>query len=383
MGLDIFKDDDLGYLAWIARRPNGYVVNIPRSLNPRSARLHLANCRTIGGTSPRQGPWTGAYLKVCSESARELEDWALLKVGCVIATCATCHSPNVVPEVVSEIPQDGFKLRVSHGVDFWSLSRLGFNGDPQTLQRRSAIGGAVRQLEAGPGEILSAVYTAGPNGLVDAENILLYNVGPGYFRNATSRGLRFERVYARPADAAWQHHHNYRLVARDSESPHWLRGRTVVSVEAIPIPRMSDTSHPDGVWLAVRSRAQTSPRHQGRYGLRVILTTPESRVRISNLLKPLLDGLIAGLHAHDGFELELVAARLALRMGRSENEIRQRLMEPAEAVLGVRRLLRKWGKSTQWNPGDDECVSCTLLHRADPEARGWSIDAELFEVTPR
>jgi hypothetical protein len=37
-----FREDDSGYLAWIAAHPGGYVINIRRGYNPSDARLHLA-----------------------------------------------------------------------------------------------------------------------------------------------------------------------------------------------------------------------------------------------------------------------------------------------------------------------------------------------------
>jgi hypothetical protein len=37
-----FRDDDDGYLAWLAGHPHGYVINILKGLNPRTARIHRA-----------------------------------------------------------------------------------------------------------------------------------------------------------------------------------------------------------------------------------------------------------------------------------------------------------------------------------------------------
>jgi hypothetical protein len=40
MSVDSFIDDEVGYANWLAGHPHGYVVNIQRSLNPSTARLH-------------------------------------------------------------------------------------------------------------------------------------------------------------------------------------------------------------------------------------------------------------------------------------------------------------------------------------------------------
>jgi hypothetical protein len=34
-----FRDDDVGYLAWLAAHPDGYVINIARSQNATEARV--------------------------------------------------------------------------------------------------------------------------------------------------------------------------------------------------------------------------------------------------------------------------------------------------------------------------------------------------------
>jgi hypothetical protein len=55
----IFRDDDRGYLAWVAANPRGFVMNIHRSLNPSDARVHRARCWTIAGEPTHGKIWTG------------------------------------------------------------------------------------------------------------------------------------------------------------------------------------------------------------------------------------------------------------------------------------------------------------------------------------
>lgn len=90
MSVDQFRDDDQGYLAWTAAHRGGYVINIERSLNPGDARLHRANCHTINGRPTRGRTWTGPYIKICSASARELQDWARSNVSGAIPRCGAC-----------------------------------------------------------------------------------------------------------------------------------------------------------------------------------------------------------------------------------------------------------------------------------------------------
>jgi hypothetical protein len=86
-----FRDDDAGYLAWLAAHPDGYVINIARRYYLSTARVHHARCRTISGQNPRGGAWTGPYVKVCAEHLAELGQWAINQVGEPIPPCGSCH----------------------------------------------------------------------------------------------------------------------------------------------------------------------------------------------------------------------------------------------------------------------------------------------------
>ncbi len=86
-----FRDDDAGYLAWLAAHPHGYVVNIARNHSVSAARLHRAHCRTVSGQNPHNGPWTGPYVKVCAEQLTAVETWALDAVCSAIPKCGICN----------------------------------------------------------------------------------------------------------------------------------------------------------------------------------------------------------------------------------------------------------------------------------------------------
>jgi hypothetical protein len=91
VSVELFRDDDHGYAAWLAANAGGYVLNIQRALNPSDARMHHADCRTITRTPPRGKTWTGPYVKACSPSLRELDTWALVHAGSAITRCGTCQ----------------------------------------------------------------------------------------------------------------------------------------------------------------------------------------------------------------------------------------------------------------------------------------------------
>lgn len=83
--------DDDGYAGWLAAHSDGYVINIQRTYNPRDARLHTAACRTITRAPARGRTFTGDWIKVCAQSAAELDEWALNNLGAVVQRCPTCQ----------------------------------------------------------------------------------------------------------------------------------------------------------------------------------------------------------------------------------------------------------------------------------------------------
>jgi hypothetical protein len=75
--------DDSAYKAWLATHPNGYVINAEPG-GRGYALLHRATCGTIGSQPPFIGP---SYIKICSASLDELNEWVLQRRGTPIQRC--------------------------------------------------------------------------------------------------------------------------------------------------------------------------------------------------------------------------------------------------------------------------------------------------------
>jgi hypothetical protein len=86
----VFRDDDAGYLAWLAAHPTGYVLNTARNPPPDYVILHRASCRTISGRPTRGGPWTGPYIKVCSDDQLQIAAWAGMGTAAAPTRCGVC-----------------------------------------------------------------------------------------------------------------------------------------------------------------------------------------------------------------------------------------------------------------------------------------------------
>ena len=83
-----FVDDDRGYLDWLDRHPEGFVINTGRTPSAAYLMLHRASCGTIAGEPARGTTFTGEYAKVCGER-NELEDFAR-HLGGYAQPCGLC-----------------------------------------------------------------------------------------------------------------------------------------------------------------------------------------------------------------------------------------------------------------------------------------------------
>lgn len=84
----VFDSDEREYQSWLGGHRHGYVINILRSLNPKEAKLHCAECDSIG--DPTKTYVTHDYVKVCAERRTDLDEWAIREVGSKIPTCDNC-----------------------------------------------------------------------------------------------------------------------------------------------------------------------------------------------------------------------------------------------------------------------------------------------------
>jgi hypothetical protein len=88
--IEIFQDNDQGYLKWLEDNPKGYVLNCDRVPVASYLILHQANCSTINGMPTADSSWTRDYIKVCSRSRLALISWANSKTKGTTQFCEHC-----------------------------------------------------------------------------------------------------------------------------------------------------------------------------------------------------------------------------------------------------------------------------------------------------
>lgn len=86
-----FRDNDAGYLRWLDRHPQGYVVNAHRRPIAIYLVLHRATCPTITRLATNAKTWThGTFIKVCSDNVSDLHSWARRVPG-ELSQCGICR----------------------------------------------------------------------------------------------------------------------------------------------------------------------------------------------------------------------------------------------------------------------------------------------------
>lgn len=112
------------------------------------------------------------------------------------------------------------------------------------------------------------------------------------------------------------------------------------------------------------------------YGVRIALDVPHGpRPNLAAIIKPLIDGIVAGLHSHNQpWTLSELAEIVGRDAGITREAAAHELASEDGAILGPRRLLWKRAGGVQWNPADDRCVVGDLiLHSAN--TNDWSVSA--------
>src|SRR4051812_30345279 len=94
----------------------------------------------------------------------------------------------------------------------------------------------------------------------DVENVLLYDVGLGCFRDAGSNGIRTERAFKAPVPSAplagaGSHYWRYAGGSVDASFQAWVPGRTLASWTEVPCPPLRETTKVAAVWRALKAAA--------------------------------------------------------------------------------------------------------------------------------
>lgn len=277
-------------------------------------------------------------------------------------------------------------------VECWSTVRLPFEPtrDWQKAQRRE-LSQALKLLEAGSGEALSALYVSSTgDDRFDAENVLFYNVGTAAFKNAAASGLEFEGGIASPPnapdeDASGRHYHRYEVRKARSGFRLWRATGLPIRISTSGDYELKNDTKPSLIWHTMKSSGSATPSARlspsAKFALVVTVRGGSMALNLATAVKPLFDGIISAFHLYVGNDLDLVSTRLAERLNQTPGAIANLLVDDRLALLDDRTVVHARGNGIQWNPKDDDCVAGAVYF--EPGVRltpGFDLDIEIVEV---
>ncbi|TMS54805.1 hypothetical protein [Mycobacterium sp. DBP42] len=406
-----FRDDDDGYLRWLVEHPTGYVLNIQRGYSPADARVHRANCSTIGGRSIPGKTLTESYVKHCADYLEDLTRWAITTVQQEIRPCGTCRPTSALGTTTNENedsaptslefdehfairgPQSDNPVVEARADDYIRFERL----PSWQLSLRSQIRSRCNLLRPSASEVLHAKYFGAKPPNADVENRVLYNIGT--FKAAGQNGIRFEHghSFSEPEDRAeYPYAYRYALAPRGGGFDDWRPGRKLASFEWTDVGKLTRNPKLAEIWLALARnpgqlyapcRAPGTP-----YVLKVEVRAPRGRHPVwGALVKSIFDGVICAHQAHTDTEtVPVVADRIAAALGEAPEEIAKLLLDQRRNAIGlVPKLVKPFGAGVQWHPSDEMCVAGELLAAESSDQQGrtgdqaWAIKGQIMELIRR
>lgn len=279
-------------------------------------------------------------------------------------------------------------------VEAWSARLLPFEPKGRYLDLRKDIRDGIRALPENPDGVLHAICGTPqqPNEKWDVENILFYNVGTSYFAPLARRGVRFERSFSYPSPPqplGTQNvaYHRYTTASLDEEFTYWKSSQLLARWTNIEIPRLSASSKPASIWhrmaassVEIVARPEAPPP---RFGLTVTIAAPASvrTVNSVDVLKPLIDGLVSSVQAHDG-EPDEISRRIAAELGIDCQTIAALLCRRDRALLDARQLVVLRAQGVMWQPDDRLLLAGEVRVHIHPGTQ-WLVSGALFEIASR
>ena len=88
--VELFDNDETGYLKWVQSNPHGFVANVDRA--GRVPQYPMVHATTHGSMfSAKIGNFTtGDYVKFCSTDLDALEQYSQTKFGRSLTRCSIC-----------------------------------------------------------------------------------------------------------------------------------------------------------------------------------------------------------------------------------------------------------------------------------------------------
>ena len=251
----------------------------------------------------------------------------------------------------------------SKSVQVWSRTRLPFEPKGWLKDLREQIRQDLKHLKLGREGVLYASYVSSEKKFCDVENVLFYNVGPWNFDNLTKNGLIFERGFAEPPKLdkfSFSHFQQY-SIEKNSFS-YWKPENELAAFSSVPV-NFSNNTKVDDVWYSLKRgniKSLNSVKIPQYFGLNIEVNS-NKKMKISSILKVLLDGIISAFQCHLNNDTSPLFDVTSKRLGIDSEKVKELLLDKKNAILGSGKLIHKRSDSIQWNPKDDGLVAVEII----------------------
>lgn len=259
----------------------------------------------------------------------------------------------------------------------FEIGRAQSEKNTQIRDFKSKLRTAIGTMRLQNNEILFAQYAEGreKNRFFDLENMLFYNLGPSAFAGCAVHGISFSALRDKAALCQQNGVKNrkyvycYQCIPLSAAESHFADLPLMANWSDVPLNHYESNS-PAKYWKAIRSARDSvtvfdtveSPLASD-FALKIELSFPV-QVKLANVIKPLLDGVICAFHGESAQVLDCLTD-FCMRQHCEELSIPNQF----PAVLGKREFIRPYrnGQSFLWNPADDLCklVSVTVSYDAE------------------
>lgn len=202
------------------------------------------------------------------------------------------------------------------------------------------------------GRHLEAILYDTSSDRFDLENVLFFNVGSSPFSHLLRRRLSFSRRWQRPPSSPEGRDFAYFAEYRITETKPLRHGDGVTV--SFDWPKRLSVKTDLAWWSATAASKSGFDGIKGRYTLDITLEADPRMKLTVDKLKCFVDGLISSLH-FDYDPAEAAVEKLAARNRWPMDEVRRRLMEPPNPVLGARKVF-----TGAWAPADELCDACNI-----------------------
>ena len=199
----------------------------------------------------------------------------------------------------------------------------------------------------------------------DVENILFYNLGTSNFKKLDTKGVWFSLERGENLNNK-KYVHEYSFVDSFPE----VKGDIIAAWSNITIEKPTTGRKPLDYWIPFKQSKSIKTNcvnYGGDSGLSIEIDKPKSEVlNITNIQKPLLDGLISVFHEATNIDKEVVKY-IDSKTSYSAEDIKGFLSNNKIAVLPQRDIIQKYREGIKWNPQDEKCTDVRIIVRETDE----------------